>query len=108
MHLDRERPDQAQAARGVGEDADDVGASLDLLVQALEQVGRLQVLMVLARQPVEGQGLLDVLLDPAAQLGVGRLPLGEPGREITPGLSEVPSVVQPAQLAQAVVVLRGT
>jgi hypothetical protein len=42
VHLDRERPDQAQAARGVGEDADDVGASLDLLVQALEQAGRLR------------------------------------------------------------------
>jgi hypothetical protein len=42
VHLDRERPDQAQAASGVGKDADDVGPPLDLLVQAFQQVGRLQ------------------------------------------------------------------
>ena len=60
--------------------------------------------MVLAGQPVEGQRLLDVLLDPAAELGVGRLPLGEPGRQIPPGLGEVAPVVEPAELAQTVVV----
>jgi hypothetical protein len=43
VHPDRERPDQAQAARGAPNDPDHVGALLDLLVQALEQVGRLQV-----------------------------------------------------------------
>jgi hypothetical protein len=77
VHLDRERTDQAQADFGVAEDTDDMGAPLDLLVQPLQQVGRLQVLVVLARQPVEAQRLLDVLLDPATELGVGRLPLGE-------------------------------
>jgi hypothetical protein len=81
-----------------------VGAPLDLLVQALEQIGRLQVLVVLARQPVEGQRLLDVLLGPAAQLGIGRLPLGEPGREGTSCLGEVAPVVEPPELPQAVVV----
>jgi hypothetical protein len=81
VHLDRQRPHQAQAARRVREDPDDMSASLDLLVQALQQVGRLQVLVVLARQAIKGQGLFNVLLDPGAELGVGRLPLGEPGRE---------------------------
>jgi hypothetical protein len=45
-----------------------VDAPLDLLVQALEQVGRLQMFVMLAGQRVEGQGLLDVLFDPATSL----------------------------------------
>jgi hypothetical protein len=62
------------------------------------------VLVVLARQPVEGQGLLDALLDPTAQLQVSGLPLGEPCREVAPGLAEIASVVQPPEFPQAVVV----
>jgi hypothetical protein len=96
-----------------------VGPPLDLLVQALEQVGRLQVVVMLARQPIKGlprsqrrpwwsarsgQRLLDVPLDPGAELGVGRLPLGEPGRQVAPGLGEVAPVIEPTQLTQAVVV----
>ena len=99
-----ERPNQAQAARGVGKDADDVGAPLDLLVQTFQEIGRLQVFVMLAGQPVEGQRLLDVLLDPGTEPGVGRLPFGEPSRQIPPGLGEIAPVVQPAELAQAVVV----
>ena len=101
VHLGRERADQAQAAFGVGEDPDDVGAPLDLLVQPLQEVGRLQVLVVLARQPVKAQRLRDVLLDPAAELGIGRLPFGEPRREVAPGLGEIAPIVEPAQLTQA-------
>ena len=54
VHFDRERRDQPQAALNVGEDPHDVGAPLDLLVQTLEQVGRFEVFLMLARQPVEG------------------------------------------------------
>jgi hypothetical protein len=57
--------------------------------------------VVLARQSVESQGLLDVLLDPGTELGVGRLSLGEPRRAWP---RRDPPVVQPAELAQAVVV----
>ena len=60
--------------------------------------------MVLAGQAIKRERLLDVLLDPGAELGIGRLPLGEPGRQIAPGFGEITAVVQPAQLAQAVVV----
>ena len=47
--LGTQRPDQSQAARRVREDAHYTGAALDLFVEPLEQVGRLQVLVVLAR-----------------------------------------------------------
>src|SRR5690554_6889527 len=70
MGLDRQRPDQSQAAFTAGRDAHHVGAPLQLLVQALQHVGRLHVLVVLLRQPVVDQGVLDVRLDPVGQLGV--------------------------------------
>lgn len=37
--LDGERPDEAQAAFGVGEDAYDIGAPADFLIEAFEHVG---------------------------------------------------------------------
>ena len=52
----------------IGEDAHDVGAAPDLLVQSLQHIGRFEVLMVLPRQPVKGQGFVDVLFDPAGEL----------------------------------------
>ena len=58
--FNRERPDQAQATFLVGEDAQDDGSALDLLVEALEHVGALHVFVVLERQSGEGEGLLDV------------------------------------------------
>jgi hypothetical protein len=35
--------------------------------EALEHVGRLEMLMVLARQPVKSQRLVDVFFDPAGE-----------------------------------------
>jgi hypothetical protein len=58
--LDGEGADQAPAASGVGEDPHHRGAPFDLLVQAFEPVDRLEVLVVLARQPLEDQRLFDV------------------------------------------------
>ena len=104
VDFDRESADQPQAARGVGKDAHHVGAPLQLLVQPLEHVGRLHVLVVLRRQLVGGQRLLDVLLDPVAERRVLRLPFRQPAREILPRLGELAAVVEPAQLLQAVVV----
>ena len=46
------------------------------------------MLVVLARQTVEGQRLLDVLLDPGDELGIAVAPFGEPGGEIAAGLGE--------------------
>ena len=65
-----------------------MGAALDLLVQALQHVGRFEMLMMLARQPVKGQRLVDILFDPAGELGVFGRPFGEPGRKIAARLGE--------------------
>ena len=59
MGLGAQRQHQPPAGLRVGEDPDDAGAPLDLLVQPLEQVRALQVLVVLARQPLERQRLAD-------------------------------------------------
>lgn len=50
--FDREGSDPAPAALGSWEDAYDIGASPDLLVEAFEHVGRLDMLVVGHRQPV--------------------------------------------------------
>ena len=52
--LDGERAHQPEAALAIGKDAHDMGAAFDLLVEALQHVGRFQMLMVLARQAVKG------------------------------------------------------
>ena len=66
----RGRGDPPQAALAVRKDPHHVGRSLDLLVQALQEIGRLEVFVVRARQPVEGERLLDMFFDPDAELGV--------------------------------------
>ena len=58
----------------------------------------------LARQPVETEGLLDVFLDPGDQPRILGLLLADPGGEVGTEFREIPTVVQPAQLLQAVVV----
>ena len=81
-----------------------MGSALDLLVEAFEHVGALEMLMVLAGQPVEGERLLDGLFDPSDELRVAGRPFGDPGGKIAAGLLDVAPVVEPAQLLQAVVV----
>jgi hypothetical protein len=66
--LDGERPHEPQATFAIGEDAHDLGAAPDLLVQPFQHIGRFEVLMVLPRQPIKGQRLVDVLFDPAGEL----------------------------------------
>src|SRR5215472_2732983 len=100
--LHREGPHQPQTAVAIREDAHDMGPPLDLLVQALQHVGRLEVLMVLARQPVKGQGLVDILFDPTGELEVFAGPFSEP--EIAARLGEVAAIIEPTQLLQAVVI----
>lgn len=94
--FDGERPDEAQEALGVGKDAHDVGSAPDLLVEAFEHVGGLQVLVVPARQPEEGQRALDVLLGPCGDPRIAGRPFGEPCGEIGLGLGEIAPVVEPA------------
>src|SRR5262249_10442471 len=66
--LDGERPHQPQTAVAIGKDAHDLGAASDLLVQSLQHIGRLEMLVVLPRQPIERQRLVNVLFDPAGEL----------------------------------------
>ena len=58
--LDREGADEPQAARFVGEDAYDMRAAFELLVEPFEQVGGFEMLVVRMRQAVVSEGLLNV------------------------------------------------
>ena len=89
--------DEAEAAGGVGKDPDDPCPSLDLLVESFKHVGRLQMLVVLARQAVEAQRLADVRFDPSGELRIAGSPAREPRLQILLGLLEVAAVVEPAQ-----------
>ncbi len=93
VDLDGEGLHEAQAAGFVGEDPDQEGPALDLLVDPLQQIGRLEVLMVRSRQAVKGEGFIDVRLDPGTELGVLVLPAGEPTGQIPPGLRDVVAVM---------------
>jgi hypothetical protein len=76
--LDGERAHQPEAALAIGKDAHDMGAAFDLLVKPLQHVGRFEMLMMPTRQSVKGQRLVDILFDPAGELGVFTRPFGEP------------------------------
>ena len=69
MLLAGQRADEAQAACLVGKDAHDMGATLEFLVEAFEEVGAFEVFVVRAGLAVKGPGFLAVLLDPSAKLG---------------------------------------
>ena len=100
----RQSPDQPKRAFLVGEDTDDVGASLDLFVEPLEHVGRFHVFVVLLGKPVERQRFFYVRFNPIAKFLVLALPLLEPGRQVPFGLLDVLSIVDPTQFRQAVVI----
>ncbi len=102
--LDRQRPHQPEAAFRIGEDPNHMSTALDLLVEPLQHVGRFEMLMVLARQPVKSQRLIDVFFDPAGEPGILGRPLGKPRRQIAPRLAEIAAIVEPAQFLQAVIV----
>ena len=60
--------------------------------------------MVLARQAIKGQRLIDVFFDPAGEFGIFARPFGEPGGEIAARLGEIAPIIKPAQFLQAVIV----
>src|SRR5215475_13189938 len=90
-----ECPNDPKATVGIGKDPNDMGTSANLLVEALKHVGRFQVFAVGERQAEVGQGLFDVVLDPAGELGIFSAPFGEPSRKIAP-------IIHPAQLLSAI------
>jgi hypothetical protein len=67
--LDAEHPGEPDEAAVIGEDADDVGAPPNLLVEALERVGRAQLAPVRARERVEGRDVGLGLLEQRGDLG---------------------------------------
>jgi hypothetical protein len=70
-----------------------VGTALDLLIEALQHVGRFEMLMMLTRQPIKRQGFVDVLLDPTGELGIFARPFGEPSGQIATGLGEIAAII---------------
>jgi hypothetical protein len=68
--LDCERSHQAEATLFIGKDPHDMGPAFEFFVQAFQHVGAFEMLMMLARQPVEGEGLVDILFDPAGELRI--------------------------------------
>lgn len=54
-----------------------MGAPLNFLIEPLEHIGALHVFVMGQRQPEVGQRLLDIVLDPGAELGVLDQPLGD-------------------------------
>ncbi len=81
-----DRADQADDRGSVGEDADDIGAAADLLVEPLEQVGI----------PYERGWMLAVTLD---RLDAGGVRVGEYGATVREG-----GIWEQTQVGQAVVV----
>jgi hypothetical protein len=49
--------------------------------------------MMLTRQSVKRKCLVDVLFDPAGELGVFARPFGEPSSQIATGLGEIAAVI---------------
>jgi hypothetical protein len=79
LHVDQDRADESDHRRGVGEDADDPAAALDLLVDSIERVGGLDLAPVGLRERGERE-----------DLGLGlvhqRTDLGERGGELVANL----------------------
>ena len=93
--LDGKAANEAQATRLIGKDPRQPRAAPNLLVEALAHVGRLHVAMMRQWQPIAGQRLLDVVLDPSDELGVAGLPLLDPCLDVGLGLFELVAIVKP-------------
>ena len=81
-----------------------MGSAFDFLVEAFKHVRAFEMLMMLARQAVEGEGFFDCFLDPVDELLIPVFPFGDPCGQVSAGLLDVSPVIEPAQLLQAVVV----
>jgi hypothetical protein len=88
--------DQAQTARLIRKNAHDVGAALDLLVEALEEVRALKVFVVLKRTAEKGPRLLDILLNPCAQPWMFEGPFFDPWAQLKSGFGRTAQIVEPA------------
>ena len=87
--LQQHCPHQAGDGCVVGKDADDAGAALDLLVEALQQVGAPDLAPVGLREVAEGQ---DVLLGLQHELGGPGETLGQRGGQVIPAAFDLAGV----------------
>ena len=103
------KPNEAQSTLLLGEEANDVGAVLDLLIESLKHVGAFEMLVMLPRQPIEGQSFFNVLFHPRAEARILLLPAQQPGGEVSAGFLGVAPIVEPARssMRQSSATLRG-
>src|ERR1700675_2261348 len=104
MGLDGQGADQAQTALRVGKDPHHLSPAFNFFVQALEHVGALEMLMVLAWEAVEAKRFFEVLFNPGSEPRVFTRPSRQPGRQIAACFSQIAAGVEPAPLLPAVVV----
>ena len=72
-----------------------MGAALQLLINAFEHIGSLEMFVVLLGQSVERKSLLNILFDPGAELGIFFLPSQQPRHQISAGFGGVTPAVKP-------------
>jgi hypothetical protein len=73
--FEQDRTDQALDTGLIGEDADDVGTTLDLLVQTLQRVGRMQLRPMRTREAHEGKDIGFGFVHEGGELGETRAEL---------------------------------
>jgi hypothetical protein len=95
---------QAQAALRVGKDPHHRGAELNFLVQALEQVGALEMLVMLAWESIKAQRFFEVPFDLGGAPRIFARPPRQPSRQVAARFDPVAAGVEPAQLLQAIVI----
>ena len=73
-----ERSNESQSALLIGEDANDMSAAFDLLIETLKHIGAFEMLVVFSRQPIKGQSFLDVFFHPRTEPRIFFLPAQQP------------------------------
>ena len=79
VELDGESANESQSTLLVGEDANDMGAALNLLIESLKHVGAFEMLVMFSRQPIESESFFNVLFYPRAETRILLLPAQQPG-----------------------------
>jgi hypothetical protein len=85
MQFHHQGSNQPKTASPIGKDPHHISATSNLFINAFQQVGRLQMLMMLFGEAIEGQSLFNLLFDPITEFGVFCLPLVQPGGQIPSG-----------------------
>jgi hypothetical protein len=89
VDLDGESANESQSTLLVGEDANDMGAALNHMIESLKHVGAFEMLVMFSRQPIESESFFNVLFYPRAETRILLLPAQQPGGDhrLTPSFS---------------------